>query len=107
MKYELDHAVDSTNRMRYFIVHGPLPKDLAKDAYGYPICDSMNRHHCISPEEDDAIGEMIIDSLNNNLSIKILASALKKFAPEAVEIILNKVKAEQEGYEEFLAFLRS
>lgn len=63
-KFQLDHATDSGTKMRYFIIHGPLPKGLTIDAYGYPICDSMNRHHCISPEEDEANGQMIVAALN-------------------------------------------
>jgi hypothetical protein len=63
MIYELDHAKDSMSGSRYFIVHGPIPKGI-NDHYGYPICDSMNRHHCISPEEDDANGELIVRALN-------------------------------------------
>jgi len=59
--FELDHAND--NGIRYFIVHGPLPAGLSAH-YGYPICDSMNRHHCISPEEDEANGREIVAALN-------------------------------------------
>jgi hypothetical protein len=61
-KYELDHA--KTDGVRYFIIHGPLPKGLTADAYGYPICDSMNRHHSISPEEDEANGKLVVAALN-------------------------------------------
>lgn len=60
--FELDHATDE-QRNRYFIIHGSLPKGL-NPGYGYPICDSINRHHCISPEEDEAHGEMILEALN-------------------------------------------
>lgn len=38
--------------------------------------------------------------------LRDLASALKKFAPRAVDIIMAKIVEEKEGYEEFLAFLR-
>lgn len=61
VKYELDHATD--NGVRHFIIHGPLPNGL-NDKWGYPICDSMNRHHCISPEEDEANGQLILRGLN-------------------------------------------
>ncbi len=66
--FELDHAKDGENR--YFIVHGMLPSGLTDKAYGYPICDSMNRHHCISPEEDDANGKLIVATLNIGAEIK-------------------------------------
>ncbi len=38
-----------------------LPKELSqKDAsYGYPLADTMNRHYCISPEEDAANARLI------------------------------------------------
>ena len=62
-KFELDHATDSGAGTQYFIIHGPLPKGIARE-YGYPICDSMNRHHCISPEEDEANGKMVLRALN-------------------------------------------
>lgn len=77
--FELDHATDSGTKSRYFIVHGPLPKGLTADAYGYPICDSMNRHHCISPEEDEANGKVIVHALN---CYGELLAALKAIMPE-------------------------
>lgn len=54
--WELDHGKE--NGSRYFIVHGPVPKGINAE-YGYPVCDSMNRHHCISPDEDEANGRLI------------------------------------------------
>lgn len=53
--FELDHATD--NGTRHFIVHGKLPGGLNAE-FGYPICDSLNRHHCVSPEEDEANGKL-------------------------------------------------
>lgn len=57
--FELDHATDDGTR--HFIVHGELPEGL-NASYGYPICDSLNRHHCVSPEEDEANGHLFAAS---------------------------------------------
>lgn len=50
--WELDSAKDDERNI-YHIVHGPVPQGVNPD-FGYPICDTMNRHHCVSPEEDAA-----------------------------------------------------
>ncbi len=57
--WELDFAKDGG--CRYQIIMGQLPKELTqKDAaYGYPIADTMNRHYCVSPEEDEANARLI------------------------------------------------
>lgn len=54
--WELDSAKDGDTR--YFVIHGQLPKGINGD-FGYPVCDTMNRHHCISPEEDEANAKLI------------------------------------------------
>jgi hypothetical protein len=54
--WELDSAKDGDGR--YQIVHGQLPKGLS-GAFGYPIADTMNRHYCVSPEEDAANGKVL------------------------------------------------
>jgi hypothetical protein len=59
--FELDHATDAGNR--HFIIHGKLPPGLNAE-YGYPICDSLNRHHCVSPEEDEANGKLFAAAWN-------------------------------------------
>jgi hypothetical protein len=55
-KWELDSAKDGDTR--YFVIHGELPKGINGD-FGYPVCDTMNRHHCISPDEDEANARLI------------------------------------------------
>jgi hypothetical protein len=55
-KWELDSAKDGDTR--YFVIHGQLPKGINGD-FGYPVCDTMNRHHCISPDEDEANAKLI------------------------------------------------
>lgn len=42
----------------YQIAHGKVPNGINGD-FGYPVADTMNRHHCISPEEDEANGKLI------------------------------------------------
>jgi hypothetical protein len=59
--WELDSAKIEPrggDEARYQIIHGQLPKGINGD-FGYPIADTMNRHHCISPEEDAANGRLI------------------------------------------------
>ena len=41
-KWELDSAKDGDTR--YFVIHGQLPEGI-NGAFGYPVCDTMNRHH--------------------------------------------------------------
>ena len=48
--WELDSAKDADGR--YFIINGQAPKGINED-FGYPVADTLNRHHCISPEEDE------------------------------------------------------
>ena len=60
--WELDSAkMEGTVDTHYQIIHGQLPKELSqKDAaYDYPVADTMNRHYCISPEEDRANAYLI------------------------------------------------
>jgi hypothetical protein len=52
----LDSAKDGDSR--YQIIHGQLPKGINGD-FGYPIADTMNRHHCIAPEEDADNGRIL------------------------------------------------
>lgn len=54
--WELDSAKDGDTR--YFVIHGQLPPGINGD-FGYPVCDSSNRHHAISPEEDAANARLI------------------------------------------------
>jgi hypothetical protein len=54
--WELDSAKDGD--LRYQIVNGQVPKGINGD-FGYPVCDTMNRHHCIAPEEDEANARLI------------------------------------------------
>lgn len=55
-KWELDSAKDGDSR--YFVIHGQIPKGINAQ-FGYPVCDTMNRHHCISPDEDEANARLI------------------------------------------------
>lgn len=54
--WELDSAKDGDSR--YQIINGQLPKGINGD-FGYPVADTMNRHHCIAPEEDEANGQLL------------------------------------------------
>lgn len=54
--WELDTAKDRDGR--YHIVNGQLPKGINAE-FGYPVCDSSNRHHCITPQEDAANARLI------------------------------------------------
>lgn len=54
--WELDSAKDGDGR--YQIINGQLPKGINGD-FGYSVADTMNRHHCISPEEDEANAKLI------------------------------------------------
>jgi len=54
--WELDSAKDGDST--YQIIHGQLPLGIKGD-YGYPVCDTMNRHFCISPDEDRANARLI------------------------------------------------
>ena len=74
-KYELDHAKEGDTR--YFIIHGPSP-----DKYSYPICDSMNRHHCISPEEDESNGKKILASLRIGAQIQEIMRVYREQSPD-------------------------
>jgi hypothetical protein len=74
-QYELDHATDGGNR--YFIVHGQLPTGINTE-YGYPICDSMNRHHGISPEEDESHGKTIVAALNIGAEIQEIMATYRQ-----------------------------
>jgi hypothetical protein len=47
--WEIDTAKDRDGR--HHIIHGPVPNGVNPD-FGYPICDTSNRHHCITPQED-------------------------------------------------------
>jgi hypothetical protein len=47
--WEIDTAKDRDGR--HHIIHGPVPNGVNPD-FGYPICDTSNRHHCITPRED-------------------------------------------------------
>jgi hypothetical protein len=54
--WELDSAKDGDTR--YYIVHAAVPDKINAD-FGYPVCDTLNRHHCISPDEDEANGKLL------------------------------------------------
>ena len=73
--FELDGAKDGDNH--YFIVHGQLPKGL-NASYGYPICDSMNRHHCVSPEEDAANGKLFAAAWDLREALKLVWDSLSE-----------------------------
>jgi hypothetical protein len=54
--WELDTAKDRDGR--YHIVNGPIPSGINPE-FGYPVCDTSNRHHCITPKEDAANARLI------------------------------------------------
>lgn len=47
--WEADRAYDGDNH--YYQIDGPTPKGV-NPRFPYTVADTMNRHHCISPEED-------------------------------------------------------
>jgi hypothetical protein len=54
--WELDSAKDGDSR--YFVIHGQIPAGINAD-FGYPVADTMNRHHCVAPDEDEANARLI------------------------------------------------
>lgn len=76
--WELDSAKDDT---RYFVIHGQLPKGIKGD-FGYPVCDTMNRHHCISPDEDEANAKLIAAAPELLASLESLLAYLREFWPD-------------------------
>jgi len=67
--WELDSAKDGDTR--YQIIHGQVPKGINAD-FGYPVADTMNRHHCISPEEDRANGHLLAAAFDLYTQLKAL-----------------------------------
>lgn len=54
--WSLDSAKDGQGI--YYIIEGHVPKGLSeKDSYN--VADTMNRHFCISPEEDEANAKIL------------------------------------------------
>jgi hypothetical protein len=79
--WNLDSAkMEGTVDSRYQIIHGQLPKELSqKDAaYGYPVADTMNRHYCISPEEDAANARLIVQAVNSHAGLVAALEAARK-----------------------------
>jgi hypothetical protein len=98
-QYELDHATEFSHigdGDRYFIIHGPLPDGLNPE-YGYPICDSMNRHYCISPEEDEANGQRILQALNGYADLEKQNKELRDALQGALECAESHIRSEFEG----------
>ena len=57
--WELDSGkFSSDDASRYQIIHAQIPKGIKGD-FGYPVADTMNRHHCVSPDEDEANGKLL------------------------------------------------
>lgn len=54
--WEADGAKDGENH--YYQIDGPTPKGL-DPKWPYTVADTLNRHHCISPEEDAANGKLM------------------------------------------------
>jgi hypothetical protein len=88
--WELDSAKDDERNV-YFIIHGKIPAGINPD-FAYPICDTMNRHHCVTPEEDAA-------------NARVMAAALKML--EALKYVVEVRKIEcsthAEGFDDICA----
>ena len=91
--FELDHATDDGTR--HFIVHGELPKGL-NASYGYPICDSLIRHHCVPPEEDEANGRLFAASWDMLKALKRVIDSPWEPDKWRREVVLAISKAESE-----------
>lgn len=70
--WEIDTAKDRDGR--HHIIHGPVPNGVNPD-FGYPICDTSNRHHCITPREDADNARLLAASPQ-------LLAALQKLLPQ-------------------------
>jgi hypothetical protein len=79
-KWELDSAKDGDGR--YFVIHGQLPKGINGD-FGYPVCDTMNRHHCISPDEDEANARLIAAAPELLAALSEAIPFMERFAEHA------------------------
>lgn len=76
--WELDSAKDADGR--YFIINGQAPKGINKD-FGYPVADTMNRHHCISPDEDEANARILAAAPETLRALENLLAYLRVFWP--------------------------
>ena len=54
--WALDGAHDREHS--YYEIYAPTPEGL-NDAYNYVVADTLNRHHCIDPDEDRANAQLI------------------------------------------------
>lgn len=55
--WDTEHKFDSprpANNPGWYELNAPLPDGLNPNYGEYSIADSMNRHHCVSPDEDAA-----------------------------------------------------
>jgi hypothetical protein len=77
-KWTLDSAKDGGGG--YYVIHGQLPKGINGD-FGYPVCDTMNRHHCISPEEDEANARLIATAPELLKALEGMLAYLRVFWP--------------------------
>lgn len=91
--WEVDYAKDGDSR--YYIIHGQLPKGINGD-FGYPICDSMNRHHCIAPDEDAANFTLIATAPELLAQLKALVGQIEHsnylVVPPAVQAVIAKAE---------------
>lgn len=72
----------SGDNCRYHQIDAPTPEHLAT-SFHYTVADTMNRHHCISPEEDSANARLIA------AAPELLAAC--KAQHEALDILMAKV----------------
>lgn len=76
--WERDSAKDGDSS--YQIIHGQLPKGINGD-FGYPVADTMNRHHCVSPEEDQANGHLLSAAPELYHAVEALVKAYNQLLP--------------------------
>jgi hypothetical protein len=53
-----DTGKPSGGDARYHQIDGPTPKGI-NPSFPYTVADTLNRHHCITPEEDAANARLI------------------------------------------------
>lgn len=76
--WEADGAKDGENH--YYQIDGPTPKGL-DPKWPYTVADTLNRHHCISPEEDAANAHLIAAAPVLLKSLEGLLEYLRVFWP--------------------------
>jgi hypothetical protein len=87
--WQLDSAKDGDTR--YHIIHAQLPPGINAD-FGYPVADTMNRHHNISPVEDLANALLIAAAPELLEALEMYSSETKHDRPLSAWILHRDAK---------------